>query len=70
MTGQVECRASDRYPSRPLALHWQGERLAIARLQAEWQAPGARHFRVETEDGQWFELIYSEVKDEWTIDQA
>ncbi len=69
MIALVECRSSDRYARQPLALYWQGVRLSVARLQAEWRSPTARHFRVETEDGQVFELAYSEVLDEWTIEQ-
>jgi uncharacterized protein YndB with AHSA1/START domain len=65
----VECRSSESYPGRPLALHWLGQRLDVTRIPVDWRTPGARHFRVETEDGQCFDLTYNEVKDEWTIEQ-
>ena len=69
----VECHSGYEYAERPIALHWQGERLEIASIEAEWRIPGGKRFRVRTSDGQRFELFYGELYDDWRIhplDQA
>jgi hypothetical protein len=63
----VECRSDSEYADRPLALDWQGRRLEIAEILAQWRGPGEKGFRVKTADGQAFELTYREIPDEWQI---
>ncbi len=63
----VECHSGYTYAERPTALHWRGERLAIAEVEAQWRIPGGRKFRVRTEDERHFELFYGELYDEWRI---
>lgn len=65
----VECHSGYTYGERPIALHWEGERLLIQQIEARWRIPGGPGFRVRTEDGQVFELFYAEQPDEWQIRQ-
>ncbi len=63
----VECHAGYRYGERPLALHWEGQRLAVGAVLAAWRAPHGLCFRVRAEDDRYFELSYQEAADEWEI---
>lgn len=63
----VECHSGYTYAERPIAVHWENERLVIQKIEAEWRIPGGRRFRVQTEDGRRFELFYGELYDEWRI---
>jgi putative sterol carrier protein len=65
----VECQSGFIYADRPVALTWEGRRLEIARILAEWRTPEKKNFRVRTTDGSEFELAYSHSKDEWQIQQ-
>lgn len=71
MNGQpadpVECHSGYEYAERPIALHWEGERLEIESIQSQWRIPGGRVFRVHTTGGRDFELFYGELYDEWRI---
>jgi hypothetical protein len=63
----VECHSGFTYAERPIALWWQGERLEIAAVEAQWRIPGGRRFQVRTHDDRLFELFYGELYDEWRI---
>jgi hypothetical protein len=63
----VECHSGFTYAERPIALTWEGQRLEIAEVQADWRIPGGRCFRVRVQDGRVFELFYGELFDEWRI---
>ena len=63
----VECRSDSEYAERPLALTWEERRYEIAEILARWRGPDEKGFRVQTTDGQVFELTYREVPDEWMI---
>lgn len=65
----VECHSGYEYAERPVALHWQGQRLEIESVEAEWRIPGGRCFRVRTADEHKFELFYGELYDEWRINE-
>jgi hypothetical protein len=69
MADWVECHSGYEYAERPVALHWEGDRLEIEEVLDRWQTPGSKCFRVRTGDGQIFELYYSESLDEWSIHQ-
>ena len=66
----VECHSGYEYPERPVALHWQGERLEIKHVDGEWCTPEGKKFRVRTKDGQVFDLSYRALYDEWRIEPA
>ena len=63
----VECYASTRYPERPRALLWEGERLAVEEVEHQWRTPSGPAFRVRTADGQRFTLAYDEAADTWDV---
>ncbi|MBM3120607.1 MAG: hypothetical protein FJZ97_00295 [Chloroflexi bacterium] len=63
----VECHSGYTYGERPIALHWQGERLLVEEIEARWRIPGGTCFRVRTQGGQVFELFYGQLYDEWRV---
>ncbi len=65
--GLVECYSAYEYAQRPTALHWEGQRLEVEQVQVEWRLPGGKRFRVRTQDGRLFELIYLILEDEWQV---
>ena len=65
----VECRSDTEYAERPIALHWQAQRLEIAEILYRWQTPDGKCFRVRTADDQLFELTYNQIADRWQIQQ-
>ncbi|MBN1402316.1 MAG: hypothetical protein JXA74_15860 [Anaerolineae bacterium] len=67
---QVECYAGTRYPERPRAFVWQGERLAVERVEREWRVPGGLAFLVRAADGRSFTLTYREAQDCWSIEAS
>ncbi len=66
----VECHSGYEYAERPVALFWEGQRLIIEQVEAQWRIPGGKRFRVRTRDGQVFELFYGELYDEWRVNPA
>ena len=67
---QVECHSGTTYGERPIALHWENERLLIVEIEARWRLSDGRKFRVRVEDERTFELYYLEQVDEWRISAA
>jgi len=63
----VECHSGFAYAERPVALCWEGVRLVVASILAQWRTPSGRCFTVKVEDGRSFELTYNEKYDDWTI---
>jgi hypothetical protein len=50
-----------------LAITWQGERLAVEQILDAWREPDGKSYRISTQNGQVFDLHYSESKDAWSI---
>ncbi len=67
MADRVECHSGYAYAQRPTALWWEGARLEIAAVLAEWRTPEGKHFRVRVADGRVFEVTYFDSEDEWSI---
>lgn len=67
-TEVVECYSGEMYAERPLAFHWQGERLEIVQIETRWQSPEGRYFRVRVKDERIFDLFYDETLDKWQVD--
>jgi hypothetical protein len=63
----VECRSEAAYAERPLAFTWQGQRREVAQVLERWRAPAGKGFRVRTQDGGTFTLLYDEHDDVWQI---
>lgn len=65
----VECHSDFRYADRPKAFIWEGERIAVSNIIAQWRSPNAVHFRVHTEKHGIFDLLYDEREGVWEIQQ-
>ena len=63
----VECYAGHRYPERPRAFLWEGERVTVEEVERQWYTPAGSAFRVCTADGRRFTLAYDEASDTWTV---
>lgn len=63
----VECHSGFEYAERPVAVHWEGQRLEVEIVEISWRIPGGKRFRVRTVDGRRFELFYGELYDEWRV---
>jgi hypothetical protein len=61
----VECHSDYTYAEKPVALTWEGRRLEIVEILAQWRTPEEKRFRVRTSDGQGFELSYREATSEY-----
>ena len=66
----VECHSGFAYADRPTAFSWENQRFVIEVVNAEWRSPTGKHFRVTTENGFIFELIFNPAKDHWQILQT
>jgi hypothetical protein len=67
--GVVLCHSGHTYAQRPIAFWWEGERLEVDTINAEWRSPTGKHFRVKTQQGAVYELIYDQASDNWRIQQ-
>jgi len=63
---QVICYSGHTYAERPESLIWEGVEHKVKQIEREWQEPGARLFKVVTEDGKLLILSYNERGDEWS----
>ncbi|KPL83820.1 hypothetical protein SE15_00810 [Thermanaerothrix daxensis] len=63
----VECHSGYEYAERPIAIHWEGERLEVDVIEERWRIPGGKCFRIRVRDGRRFELFYGELYDEWRV---
>ena len=63
----VECYAGYRYPERPRAFLWQGERVVVEEVERQWRTPAGPAFRVRAADGRRFTLTYDEAAGTWDV---
>jgi hypothetical protein len=63
----VECYAGTRYPERPRAFRWEGERLKVVEVECRYCTPRGLLFRVRTSDSRCFSLFYDEALDAWEV---
>ena len=63
----VECYSGYKYAEKPRALYWEGQRLEVSEMEADWRTPAEHLFRVITKNGQKFELVYDELSGEWKV---
>ena len=45
---------------------WQGVEYKVEEIEKAWQEPDKRVFEVITENGNLFELCYTEAADQWS----
>jgi hypothetical protein len=69
METQVECHSDYCYEQRPVAFHWEEEWIQVETLIAEWKTPEGKGFRVQSGNGQIFELFYHQQRDQWEVQQ-
>lgn len=70
MPDLVECRSDDQYAQRPTAIYWDGVRLAVDTVLAEWRTPEDKGFRVLTKDFRVFDVFFNQAQDRWKIQEA
>jgi len=63
----VECYSGHTYAQEPRAFVWQGWRYIVQKVERTWRTPQGPHFRVVTDDGDRYELAYSEQADTWSL---
>jgi hypothetical protein len=63
----VICYSGYTYAERPVAFFAEGQRLEVSGVETEWASPSERGFKVRTEDGRRFKLIYNEPGDQWQV---
>lgn len=63
----VECHSDFTYAEKPVAIHWNNQRLVVDAILAAWNSPGERCFRVLANGWDMFDLIYREAESEWKI---
>lgn len=67
MDYRVECHSGWKYGERPKALILENKRLEITAVQKCWRTPTGIFFQVLTGDGDSFELVYDDNKDQWKV---
>jgi len=63
----VICYSGAFYAQHPVAFFAEGQRLEVSGVETEWASPSQRGFKVRTEDGRRFKLIYNETEDQWQV---
>ena len=66
MKQAVECYSGATYAERPVAVHWQGQRLVVEQVLRSWRTPVGTGFDVILAGGHRLVLEYSEVNESWT----
>lgn len=63
----VECYSGHTYAQEPRFVTWEAERCAVVAIERRWRTPAGPAFRVETEPGEVFDLLYEEAAGRWCI---
>jgi len=66
----VECYSGHTYAQEPRAFVWQGRRHVVQKVERAWRTPEGPHFRIVTEGGARYELVYREQADTWSLIHA
>ena len=69
-SASVGCYSGSTYAERPVAVHWQGERLVVEQVRCSWRTPNGPGFDVLVADGRRFRLSYDESCDSWQVTTA
>ena len=67
MENRVECRSEYQYEQVPIAIHWEGQRLEVDTILAEWRTPQGKGFRIRAVYDGVFELFYNQESTRWDI---
>jgi hypothetical protein len=63
----IHCHSGFEYAERPVTFFWEGRRLDIHSIEGQWRVPEGKCFRVGTQDGNRFDLVYDEMIDQWRV---
>lgn len=63
----VECYSGATYAERPMAVHWQGQRLDVEQVLRSWRTPDGPGFEVIVTGGQKLRLVYDDMNELWTV---
>lgn len=63
----VECYSGSTYAERPVAVHWQGQRLVVEQVLRSRRTPVGIGFDVIITGGHTLELDYCTAQDLWTV---
>jgi hypothetical protein len=63
----VYCYSDYTYAQKPIAFLYNGERLEVSAIEAEWISPEGRGFKINTPEGRHFKLFYNQIGDRWQI---
>lgn len=66
----ARCLASFRADERPISLLVDEQEVAVRTILKSWREPDHLYFRVETEDGQVFDLRHNEFEDIWEVRES
>jgi len=64
---QVECQSGYSHCDHPTAIIWEGKRLAVKNIEAEWREPDIKYYRILTEDCIRLEIQFNENENIWRI---
>ncbi|MDP2949465.1 MAG: hypothetical protein Q8P22_07995 [Chloroflexota bacterium] len=64
---QVDAYAGATYPEEPRAFMWQGQRVELARVEAQWREPGKSMWLVVDTAGGRFRMSYEVERGEWQV---
>ena len=64
---QVVCHSGYTYAQEPRSLIWQGQEYEVTKVEVRWRTPEGPAFRVRTQSGERFDLLYREAEDEWVL---
>mgnify|MGYP005833642941 CR=1 FL=1 len=67
MSWQVECYSGHTYAQEPRALTHEGCRYHVVEVERRWLTPHGPRFRVRTETGERFLLMYDTTTDSWQV---
>jgi hypothetical protein len=66
----VECYSGATYAERPVAIHWQGQRLVVGQVLRSWRTPAGPRFEVTVAGQRRFRLQLDEVAGTWDVQEV
>ncbi len=64
---QVQVYSSYAYAVEPRAFYFQGQQHRVSEVRRAWKSPGHIHFYVRDEQQRFFELVYDQTQDYWSV---
>ena len=65
MKPTVVCHSEYRYAQRPVSFFCEGERIHVTAALVEWCTPEGRGFKVQADNGRFFNLFYNQLEECW-----